>query len=162
MTHRLFAVLAMLGVAVGVAFGYLTAGPLGGYLVASAVFVAATILLVGTMPDAAPVQRRRRPPAMRKPANDFGDIGRFDMEVLDGLRTGRIYDHALRPRLYRLERALLQQRKAGAAAGASAVRAHVGERLWPMIDPSVRSFDDTPKVTARELKELIALLEESR
>jgi hypothetical protein len=31
-----------------------------------------------------------------------------------------------------------------------------------MIDPSVRSFDDTPKVTARELDELITLLEESR
>jgi hypothetical protein len=161
--RRLIAVLAALAVAIGVTFGYVTAGPLGGYLVASVVFVVATALLLATMPAVAKAPKRNRAHAERPPATrEFGDIGRIEMEVLDGLRTGRIYDHALRPRLYRLQRALLQQRKTGAASGPAAVRAHVGEQLWPMIDPSVRSFDDTPKVTARELDELLARLEESR
>lgn len=153
---------AALAVLLGVTFGYVTAGPLGAYLVASVVFVVTAMLLVATMPPAPTSSTRDPAQERRTPAADFGGIGRLDMELLDALRTGRIYDHALRPRLYRLQRALLQQRKTGAAAGPAAVRAHVGERLWPLIDPSVRSFDDTPKVALRELDELIARLEESR
>lgn len=143
----------------GVALGYALAGPLGGYLAAATVLVVVACSLVATVPVADKSPRRiAQPPSAPRDA-DFGGVGRLDMEVLDSLHSGRIFDHALRPRLYRIARVLVQQRSVG-AAGPSTVRAHVGEDLWRLLDPPVRSFEDTPKVTAQELDQLLSRLEE--
>lgn len=153
---------AALGVAVGIAVAYSVAGPLGAFLVAAVVFVPVAVSLVAALQVAAVPRRVDRPVVARPPAADFGGIGRLEVEVLDAVHSGRIYDHALRPRLYRLEQTLLRQQRPGVNAGTAAARAHVGEQLWPRLDPSVRSFDDIPKVSAEELADLLTRIEELR
>jgi hypothetical protein len=157
MTNRMLASSVVLA---ALLYAYALVGETGALLAAAAVFVfvAMTICVRARQHNGGGFRlnvrwlRRRQPGVSR--------LHRLDFAISQAIQSGRRYDHLLRPRLFDLTAALVTQRHTGRSAEGKAVRDFLGDGLWPLVDPSVKSFNETPTVTARELETLVSKIEE--
>jgi hypothetical protein len=144
----------------GCLMAYAIGGTLAAFVAASALFTAAAIWIRRGVPAAPTPIPLRRVASEHTVRQDFPGLVRTEVELLSAMGNRRIYDHGLKPRLYRLAVTLLAQRSLTSTPDAHAVRNLVGDELWPLMDPAVKSFDVTPRVPPAEMKLLLTKLEQ--
>lgn len=157
MTNRIIGVAVVLA---GALYAYALVGETGALLAAAAVFVfVALVTCVRARPRYGQPSRLSIPWFHRR-QHRVSRLHRLDFEISQATQSGRRYDHSLRPRLFDLTAALLMQRHTGRTVDGKAVSDFLGADLWPLVDPSVKSFSETPTVSARELETLVSKIEE--
>jgi hypothetical protein len=138
---------------------YAVGGVLGAFVVAATIFVVTVLwlrsrLTIPSAPTPYPLD-----PIGEDPRKRFGSFASTEAQLLGALTSRRIYDHSIKPRLLRVAVALLSQRYASRAADASAVRDLVGDELWFVVDPSVMSDVEDPRVDPRDLSRVLEMIE---
>ena len=125
---------------------------------AAVVFAVTVIrpLLADAGPSADPAPAGGRPPL---PPPDSQALARLCTDVADALRSRSVYHHTLRPQLYALAADLLAHRDLRAADDHD-VRALVGDKLWPLLDPAAAWTRALPDVQVAQLQALFDRLEE--
>lgn len=124
-------------------------------------------LTVAPVPSARPVPQATpgpAPPPREDPDLPFRDHRDIELALGWADSSARIYDHAARPLVRDIaDRVLAARRGIDTRHDPDAVRALVGEELWPLLDPSRPVADDdrlpAPGLTAldrlaRRLEEL--------
>ena len=144
-----------------VLISYAVGGTLAAFGMAVVLFCVAGCGIRAQSRVVAPSSSRRFFRASRSDSGQhIAEIVSIDARLNRALYSRRAYDHGIKPELFQLATVLLASRRASGVADESAVRAFIGEELWPLVDPAQKSFADVPRVEASEVGKVLARIEE--